>query len=222
MTSVGRLAAGALIFAAFFCADTSNACSMAPGYKVPTNLELAARADTIVIAVVEGERAGEDRWSGALLTKPTMLLKGTKLPTVVELSGSVIAEDARMARMVAPSAPRELREPNPGAMIGGCVRYIFSMGMKLVLFLQRDETGKLVPLRSSFARDAEDVADENSLWVKAVREYAAIGAAPKSKWKNELRKRIAALRGNVGDADSKALADDMSVELSGKRRPSND
>ncbi len=222
MISARKLVAAALAFAPILTAESSNACSMAPGYKVPTNLELAAAADTIVISVIDGERVGEDRWSGVLLTKPVTLLKGASLPSLVEVTGATIADDPRMNRMVVPSAPRELRAPNPGAMIGGCVRYIFSKGMKLVLFLKRDETGKLVPFRSSFSRDAEDVVDENALWVKAVREYAAISLTSRARWKDELRNRITALRATVDDADSQAVADDMAIELSGKRRPPYD
>jgi hypothetical protein len=221
MTSVRRIVVAALGLSAVSIANPSSACSMAPGYKVPTNLELAATADTIVISVVESAQAGEG-WSGVLFTKPITLIKGTALPAVVEVSGATIANNPRMSRMVVASAPRELRAPNPGAMIGGCVRYIFSKGMKLVLFLKRDESGKLVPIRSSFSRDAEDVVNENALWVKAVREYAAISLAPKREWKNELRKRIATLRASVGDDDAQAISDDMSIELSGKRRPSYD
>jgi hypothetical protein len=216
------LAAGFLAVAAVSTATPSNACSMMPGYKVPTNLELAAAADTIVVTVVTGERAGSDRWSGTLLTHPITLLKGASLPDLVEVTGATIANDPNMARMVVPSAPRELRAPNPGAMIGGCVRYIFSKGMKLVLFLKRDEAGKLIPFRSSFSRDAEDVVDENALWVKAVREYAAISLTPKSQWKSELRKRTVALGATASDVDAQAIAKDMEIELSGKRRPAYD
>ena len=199
------------------CGSAAYACSMAPGYKVPTNLELAAAADTIVVSVIEGERKAKDKWDGSLITRPILLLKGASLPALVEVPGAVIADDPRALRMVVASAPRELREPNPGALIGGCVRYIFVKRMKIVLFLKHDETGKLIPYRSSFSRDAEDVVDDNALWVKAVREYAAISASPKTDWKRLLKDRIAALRANASDADAIALANDMEIELKGKR-----
>lgn len=199
----------------------AHACSMAPGYEVPTNLELAAQADTIVLATITGERPGKEPWEGAVLTEPTLLLKGSVLPKSVELSGAYLATGADMDRLVAPSPPRELREPNPGAMIGGCVRYVFAPRTQLVLFLKRDEGGRLTPFRSSFSRDAEDVSGPNALWVKAVREYAAVSAAPPREWRSRLRDRIAALRA-AGDDDGLAIAADMEVELAGKRLPAFD
>lgn len=194
---------------------------MAPDYEVPTNLELAAKADTIALATVIGERPGKEPWDSAVLTKPSLLLKGRDLPQSVELPGAYLASDAQSRRLTVPSNPRELRAPNPGALIGGCVRYIFAPGMRLVLFLERDEAGRLVPIRSSFSRDAEDVGGPDALWVKAVREYTAISAAPKREWRDRLRGRSAELRA-AGDADSLAIAADMDVELSGKRLPNFD
>lgn len=217
MTRLRHLLSGVGLVAA----GPAAACSMMAGYKVPTNLELAAQADTIVIASVETVRAGEDKWRGTIVAKPSTLLKGAVLPETVELAGAAIV-DSETAGMVVASAARELRAPNPGALIGGCVRYVFAKGMKLVLFLERDKAGQLVPYRSSFSRDAEDVADENALWVKAVREYAAISLAPRRQWKALLRERIVSLRALTANPDAHAIADDMAVELSGKRRPSYD
>ena len=193
---------------------------MAPGYRVPTNLELAAKAETIVLATVTGERRAEEQFDGAVLTQPTALLKGTVLPKQVELRGAYLAEDERTYGL-APSEPRELRAPNPGAMIGGCVRYVFAPGTQLVLFLVRDDKGALVPFRSSFSRDAEDVAGPDALWVKAVREYAFVGSSSKREWRDLLRVRIAWLR-TAGDPDSLAIAADMEIELRGKRLPNVD
>lgn len=220
---IGRavLAAAFLIGVSAGLPSPAHACSMVAGYKVPTNLELAAQADTVVLATITGERPGKESWDGVVLTKPTLLLKGAVLPNSVELPGAYLAHDARSARMVAPSNPHELREPNPGALIGGCVRYIFAPKMHLVLFLKRNESGRLVPFRSSFSRDAEDVSGPDALWVKAVREYATISAAPKQVWRGRLRQRIAQLR-RAGDADSLAIAADMETELSAKRLPNYD
>lgn len=215
----------ALAFASVSASTGAGACSMVEGYKVPTNLELAEAADTIVIATVESQRkaaADADPWAGAVITKPVKLLKGAQLPATVEIPGSIIADEPRLARMVIASAPRELRRANPGAMIGGCVRYIFDRGMKLVLFLKRDASGNLIPFRSSFSRDAEDVADENALWVKAVREYAAISLLPKRERKPAMKARIVALKADASDDANVLLARDMEVELSGKRLPPYD
>lgn len=201
-----------------FAAPPAAACSMMAGYKVPTNLELAIKGETILIGEVTGERPGADEWSHAVLVRPLTLLKGDRLPDQVEMAGSSVAP-ADVA--VTPSDPRELRAPNPDAMSGYCVRYHFAKGTKLLLFLARDERGQLVPFRSAFSRDSEDVSGEDALWVKAIREYAAISLLPSAERRPMIRSRIAALQA-AGDADSLAIAKDLAVELSGKRRPAYD
>ncbi len=178
----------------------------------PTNLELAAVADTIVIAQVDGERKGKDIFDTSVLATPVTLLKGSTLPPRIELSSSYLSDGEMMFR----SDPRELRRPNPGALIGGCVRYIFPSDARLLLFLKRDDTGKLVPYRASFSRDAEDVGGTDALWVKAVREYVAIARLPVAERPGAMRRRIAGLR-MAGGADADAIAADMAIELSGKR-----
>ncbi|HWK37040.1 hypothetical protein [Sphingomonas sp.] len=209
-----------LAIAATLTGTSAVACSMMPGYKVPTNLELAVAADTIVVATVEDSRPGDSDWSGSVIARPTLLIKGPALPDSVEIRRAGL--DDAMRRKATVSAPRELRAPNPDAMMGGCVRYFFTRGMKLVLFLKRDPTGALEPYRSAFSRDAEDVSSDDALWVKAVREYAAISVVPKEDRKRRLRQRIEELRVRTGDIDAIAIASDMNIELSGKRRPPYD
>ncbi|PHR16936.1 MAG: hypothetical protein COA41_14310 [Sphingopyxis sp.] len=216
---VSRMAA-ALLATVTVAASPGHACSVVPSYKVPTNLELAEAADVIVIAEVTGERAGADEYDNRVVARPTVLLKGATLPPAVELAGAWLEKGAQMQATV--SSPQELRAPNPDALIGGCVRYVFAPGMKLVLFLERDDSGALVPFRSAFSRDAEDVAGEDALWVKAVKEYAAISLLPAEQRKAQLRKRIVALQTETDDPDSLAIAADMQVELEGRRRPAYD
>lgn len=197
-------------------AGTAAACSMASSYIVPTNLELAAAADTIVVAVVEGERRTEDRWSSTVLARPIELVKGERMPGQIEIVGASLS---LAGEYVAASPPRELRAPNPDALRGGCVRYSFRKGTQLLLFLKRDEAGALKPYRSAFSRDAEDVSGKDALWVKAVREYAAMSGLPRRSWPGRLRRRIAELRARSGDRDAIAIADDMAIELAGKPGP---
>jgi len=200
-------------------AAPARACSVVSGYKVPTNLDLAVAADTIVLATVTGMRKGEGVWSSAVIVRPSLLLKGDTLPESVELPGAVLASDQWSAR---PSASRELRRANPDTQVGGCVRYVFARDMQLVLFLKRGEDGKLVPYRKPFSRDAEDVTGPNALWVRAVREYAAVSALPEAARKARLHARIAELRAMRDDPDAAAIADDLQIELSGNRLPPYD
>lgn len=191
------------------------ACSPARGYRVPTSLELAAAADSIVIVAVVGEKAGKDPYDRSVLTKPLALLKGRTIPASVEIEQAIVTTDPKL---VFRSDLRALREPNPGVELGGCVRYTFLPRSKVLLFLKRDRTGKLVPYRATFSRDAEDVDGPGSLWVKAVREYVAIAALPPHRRKRAMLARIAALRSS-GSRDDAAIARDIAIELSGKRLP---
>lgn len=192
---------------------------MVAGYRVPTNLELAERAEAIVVAEVSGSRpsAASDRlWEGAVIATPVATLKGQFTRAAIEIPGAQIG---KIGKDVWPSAPRELRQPNTGALIGGCVRYSFAMGMKLVLFMHRDKDGNLVPFRSAFSRDAEDVQNLDALRVKAIREYAAISMLPKAARRTALDARLRELRAQSGDADAQAIADDLAIERKGKRQP---
>jgi hypothetical protein len=196
----------------------ADACSPVPGYRVPTTLDLVVGADAIVLASVTGARRTQE--DSSVLLVPTLALKGT-LPRTVALPGSHLEDDPRLRSpdgraVVAPrSDPRELRTPNPDALSGGCVRRLFARGMQVALFLQRDRTGRLIPVRSTFARDAEDVSGPGALWVRAVREYVAIAATPRSQWPQRLRVRAAALR-RAGGADALAIAADLEREARGR------
>ncbi|MEP9401142.1 hypothetical protein [Sphingomonas sp. VNH70] len=187
------------------------ACSVRSGYKVPTALDLAATADAIVIARIDGERKGPGEYDGTVLATPVAVLKGSTAPRRIELPDAFLAKGGEGAER---SDPRELRAPHPGALIGGCVRYRFPRGTRVLLFLKRDAGGHLVPYRSAFARDAEDVDGPDSLWAKTVREYVAIAASRARA--PAMRQRIAALRAR-GGADDIAIASDMATELSRSR-----
>ena len=207
---IATLAAGLLAVA---MAPAGQACSIGRSYKAPTNLELAEQGEVIVIAEVSGQRAGEDAYENTVIARPTVLLKGEALPPSVDLPDSWLEEGTEMLATV--SSPRELRSPNPDTLIGGCVRYLFAKGMQLVLFLHRDESGALTPFRSAFSRDAEDVENEDGLWVKAVREYAAISLLPQAQRQAQLQKRMLELQAQADDPDSLAIAEDMRIELEG-------
>jgi hypothetical protein len=190
------------------------ACTVGGDYRTPTNLDLAVAAEVIVIATVAGERAAGEFGPGAVFVVPTSVIKGPRLPAMLEIPDATL--DDKLRRPATRSDPRELRKPNPDAMAGGCVRLSFTRGMKLVLFLKRDRDGVLQPYRSAFSRDAEDVSGDGALWVRAVQEYAAISFLPRYAYKRALKRRIAALRA-AADQDSIAIADDLAIELAGRR-----
>ena len=97
-------------------APPANACSVISGYRVPTNLELAERADTIILGTAESDAAATDGDPmGEVIVRPIALLKGANLPPEVRISGHLSSD----RRFVAASNPRDLFNPNPGALIGG-------------------------------------------------------------------------------------------------------
>lgn len=91
-----RLLVSALAFAVALTAASADARSVVPTYRVPTTLELAGRADTIVLGTVESQEGEEgDSWERAVVVRPTLLLKGAALPVEVRLHG-VLADPARL------------------------------------------------------------------------------------------------------------------------------
>lgn len=211
------MTAAALALAAGAWTPPAAACSVVPGYKVPTALELAVQADTIVLGTVESEVSRADHpFENDIQVRPTHLIKGAALPGTVSLSGYLSDGGAdRPAR----SDPRELHAPNPDALSGGCNRYVFQKGMSLLLFLVRDEQGALVPTLPPFARAAEDVVSPDALWVKAVRLYAEVAHLPKRARRAALIARRDALRAAAGDPDAAAIAADIDRQLERKRIP---
>lgn len=209
-----RAAAFAL---ALLAAAPGWACSVVPGYRVPTTLELAERADTVLIGTVTGgNRMSPNPGRDAVRVKPTILLKGPALPASLEIPGFL--EGGRMR--ATSSDPAELRAPNPDSMMGACTRYLFRPGMKLVLFFVREQ-GALSFMASPFARVSEDIRSDDARWVKAVRVYIAIAALPEGERRAALIARREALRA-ASDADSQAIAADIDRELNEERAPLRD
>lgn len=202
--------------ATILAAAPAEACSVIPGYRAPSGLELAERADTILVGTVEGgakTRDGGLPGSAGVRVRPTLLLKGPALPARVVIDGYL---EGPRTGAPARSDPRELRRANPDSFSGACVRYLFARGMKLVLFFDRED-GKLRFARRPFARVAEDVRSDKALWVKAVRLYAEVAALPEAEREAGLIARRDALRARRGDKDAMLLADDIDVELERRR-----
>lgn len=213
-----RTLATALAGILLAAAQPAAACSVARDYRVPTNLELAERADAIMLAVVEDGPTDLDGMNGPeprLAVRLIATLKGGPLPERMLLSGMIAPE-----RFAVPSNPNELEQAHPLAYIGGCVRYMFVRGSTVLFFLQQRE-GRLGPVGYPFARDAEDVPSENSRWVQAVRFYVEVAALPLPERRAALLARQAALRARTNDADAQAIADDIDRQLRGPNRPWN-
>ncbi|MCR5871880.1 MULTISPECIES: hypothetical protein [unclassified Sphingomonas] len=207
-----------LALALLASAPVAGACSVAPGYRVPTTLQLVDEADAIVVAQVGQPGISADGepelWFRAVTT-----LKG---PTSSkEHSDQITARAPGMlgtrVRPATPGDPAELVRANPEAHAGGCTRFTFHPKKWVVLFLKREGEGYRV-MSYPFARTAEDTALPDSRWLKAVREYVAIAALPTAMRRARMEARRDLLRARR-DADSRAIAADLERELNGPRKP---
>ena len=196
-----------------FTAGAAQACSMSGDYKVPNALELATEADAIVLADVIGGSDAGDIDERYVTVRPTTLVKGSVLPGDINVVGWSLTEGEAM--WIA-SDPTELIEPNPGALIGGCVRYMHKAGSTLLLFLERDGDGWTVN-QSPFARTAEDVPSTSSPWVRAVAFYAEAGTLPRRDRKAFLSAKAADLNKSA-DPDDRLVGTNIRRTLAGKRR----
>lgn len=196
----------------------ARACSVTPGYRVPTTLELAEQADAIVVAEVwepETSPDGEPEISfGSLVTLKGPPGRDIGPDRIIARSAGVLASKVRPAT---PSDPAELVRANPEAYAGGCTRFTFHPKKWVVLFLKRKGDEYRV-LSYPFARTAEDTTLPDSRWLKAIREYVAIAALPPAMRRARMEVRRDLLKAR-GDADSLAIAADIDRELNGPRKP---
>jgi len=185
------------------------ACSVRPDYRVPTSLELAEEADVILLGTIEDgppeitDLDDEPR----LLVHPTLLLKGTDLPSPFQTIGMIARPEYAEA-----SDPDELAEAHPQAYMGACIRFMYVKG-STVLFFLKERDGKLTLLVRPFARIAEDVSSPEARWVKAVRLYVGIAALPEAIRREALLASKVRLREQKDDADAQAIAEDIDRQL---------
>ncbi len=184
---IPRRAFGAMTIAAgvTMLSVPAAACSVGPDYRVPNTIELVKRADAIVIAEVVGAEPGDGDREPQVVFRPTNRIKGKTLPGDLRLSG-VLADDENTAT---PSDPYELAAPHPDALTGGCRRYVFEPGSKLILFLDRN--GKQFEIATfPSARSLEDVPFPEAPWQMAVTLYVRIAELPERKQCAALKKQL--------------------------------
>lgn len=192
------------------------ACSPAPGYAVPTNMELVAGADMILLATVTGGTAIDDADGPDAMRidiAPVTALKGdmAAAPTTLPIA---LAPD----RFAIPSNPYDLENAHPLAQIGGCIRYMVPKGSRLLFFLDRRE-GQWVPAGGPFSRWAEDVLTDDAPWLQAVRFYIDVAELPESERAAALKARRAEWAANDGDPVARLLAADVDRQLAGPNKP---
>lgn len=187
----------------------ARACSVPAPYQVPSTLQLVEQADVIALArIVDGGpysgaqgAYAEARLAGLI---PIAAIKGEFSGKQI-VFGSALLELPGTDMQATPSDPRNLVNAHPDAFAGSCNRDIFRTGMIVVTFLKKEGSG-LTPIVPAFARALEDVPTPDSLWVKAVRMYAAIAEKPKAMRRAEMRRQRDVLANEIDDPDARLLA----------------
>lgn len=195
------------------------ACTPAPGYRVPTNLELAQQANLIVIGEVVGTApAREDEpLSAGITVEPITALKGL-LP-----SGSLVLRGMALAAPELPeeavrSDPEEFVEAHPLSLTGACIRRVFPQGARVLFFLAR-EGGEWVPAAGPFSRWAEDVTSRDAPWAQLALLYGHASLLPAEERTALLRDQIDALQARRDSEVALAMATNIERQLAGPNAP---
>lgn len=196
-------------------ATPAVACSVTADYRVPTNLELAANAELVLLGRVVGEVEGADPWDGKLLVEPLRAIKGEMPEGTVSLAGSGLVSEDR-ADFAILSNPYELNQAHPLSYIGACIRYIFPRGTTALFFLERAPDGEgWRPSGGPFSRWAEDVLLEDAPWLRLTRFYAEVAAAPEGERAALLEAERARLAALADDPVAQLMAADIARQLEG-------
>jgi hypothetical protein len=213
----------AAAFALAYAPAAARACSPGPGFVVPTNLELAGHADTVVLARVVGAHRDEDGRQTAVVIRPFETIKGEPHQGDVALQGMTLA-DGSNPRGSRVSDPYELAKPHEQAYAGACIRTVFPLGTTALFFLRTDHEGMWAPAGTAFSRWAEDVTDPQSPWVQLTRLYTVAAALPREDRAPFLEDEREALLARAGQDDPTAplarlMADDIARQLAGPAPP---
>lgn len=203
-----RFSAAILLAAALAGAAPAAACMLRPGERPANTLEMAVRAELVLIGrIVSGPRI-YDHDGPRMVVEPLQFLKG-RLPRgrLIELAASTRPPDRRLH-----SNPNELVYAHPQAFAGMCVRTVFARNSTVLFFLNRSGDG-YAGLWPPFSRFAEDVPSSNSLWVRVVRMYLEVAALPAAERRAALLARQAELRARTRDRQAAAIVADIDRHL---------
>ncbi len=198
---------------------TALACTPAPGYRVPTNLELAEEANLIVLGeVVSAAPAREDDpLSAGIVVEPITALKGLLPSGSLVLRGMALAAPDRPEEAVR-SDPNELVEAHPLSRTGACIRRVFPQGARVLFFLTR-EGGDWVPAGGPFSRWAEDVTSRDAPWAQLALLYGHASLLPPEERTALLQDQIDALQARRESETALAMATNIERQLAGPNEP---
>lgn len=217
---IAALLSFAPLAGALLAATPAGACSPAPSYRVPTNLELTRDSELILLARVTGGESGEllEEWS--ITAEPLAALKGA-LPGAPLRLGEMALTEGDLAGYGVLSNPFEFQGAHPVSYIGGCTRYLFPRGTTVLLFLTRGEEGWR-PSGGPFSRWAEDVPGANAPWVELVKLYARAAPLPEAERRQVLEDERDRLMARPDDPLARLMAEDIARQLAGPNRAWDD
>ncbi|MFC4254143.1 hypothetical protein GRI97_01820 [Altererythrobacter xixiisoli] len=194
------------------------ACSPAPGYAVPTNLELAGQADTILLAQVTGSTGDPDDPSAAGITiHPIAAIEGSLPDGDISLSGMHLTRESGAPGLL--SNPYDFTEAHPSAFSGACIRREFPAGTTVLFFLNLPTNGAWQPAGGPFSRWAEDVPAPDAPWVRLAETYARAARLPDEQRVPMLEAARDALLSQEDDPVAQLMAADITRQLAGPNKP---
>ncbi len=211
------LLAGGLIAAPL----AGQACSPAPGARVPTNLELAGAANSILLAqVVSGQVNADDPFSSQITIHPLAAIEGELPDGDIQIPGMFLAEGdgAQDGQAIVLSNPYEFTQAHPEAYSGSCIRMSFPRGTTVLFFLNQQE-GAWRPAAGLFSRWAEDVPGPDAPWVRLAEIYARAADLPEGQQATLLEAARDALLAQDADPVAQLMAADITRQLAGPNKP---
>ena len=191
----------------------AQACSVVADYRVPTNLELVAEANMIVVGEVVGAAEAQaepgEALSSAIEVRPVATLKGLSPGERLLLPGMALAQPGAPA-FAAPET-LDFAEPHPEARAGPCIRRTFPAGAT-VLFVLARRNGGWAPAGGPFSRWAEDVSGPDDPWVQLVTLYVQAARVSPDERGALLQDQLEALQARIQaapDPATTALATDI-------------
>lgn len=190
------------------------ACSVASGYRAPSNLELVQDADLILLGIVTpGDAAPDSGEAQTIEVHPVDVLKGDFSGETLRLPGAIDP-----GAQVVLSNPYELKEPHPQSFAGACTRYAFAGGTRVLFFLKKQGDGWQLA-GGPFSRSAEDVLADDDPWMQIVRFYAEVARLPADEHRIILEGQRDEWAGDAGNPVARLLAADVARQLEGPNEP---
>jgi len=213
MRTLTRALALAAVPALLAAPGAARACKVAENYRVPTNLELAAEANAIVLGQVVGAaeavRAPGEARSSAIEVRPLATLKGLTPGGALLLPGMMLAPAAAGSG----GGAVDFAEPHPEARAGGCIRRSFAAGATVLFFLRRAD-GAWLPAGGPLSRWAEDVAGPEAAaedpWVQLATLYVHAAQLAPAEREALLEDQLEALQARI---DAEPADDPATVAL---------